>query len=321
MKNILTYLLYILLAMACMDTYAQENPKGYRIEGDEIVFSFDRKEYKKATKEGTSKRLDFDDIDIENVVVSGNFNNWTMNEWCMRKVDEDRYELRKKIEDFKDEFSWEFKFVVNNDYWAEPSRRDPNTTNAIKDGIDLINVYNLKMYTAFPSKNGNITFKLKGYQDAKKVILSGTFNKWDENAYKMQKTESGYELTLQMKPGVYEYKFIVDGNWMEDPNNPSKQKNEFSGYNSVINILAPVSFKLNGYQNAKKVILAGSFNNWSEKKQQMTKTKDGWECFLLLPGGKHQYKFIVDGNWVLDPENPVSEYDGKGNINSVWMVK
>ena len=43
----------------------------------------------------------------------------------------------------------------------------------------------------------------------------------------MTKTKSGWELTLQMKPDIYQYRFIVDGHWMEDPHNPHKTKNEF----------------------------------------------------------------------------------------------
>ncbi|GAA3608089.1 hypothetical protein GCM10022396_26690 [Flavivirga amylovorans] len=33
------------------------------------------------------------------------------------------------------------------------------------------------------------------------------------------------------------------------------------------------------------------------------------------------YKFIVDGKWMTDSDNPIREYDGKGNINSVCIIK
>ena len=32
-------------------------------------------------------------------------------------------------------------------------------------------------------------------------------------------------------------------------------------------------------------------------------------------------KFIVDGEWLVDPNNTVKEYDGEGHVNSVVMVK
>ena len=165
-------------------------------------------------------------------------------------------------------------------------------------------------------------FKLNGHLNAKKVILSGTFNRWDEQAFKMKKTVGGWELTLQLNPGTYEYKFIVDGNWMEDPNNPAKHRNEYDGYNSVVSIKVPHTFTLKGYENAKSVVLAGSFNDWNEHELQMKKTDKGWSFTMLLAGGKHHYKFIVDGrHWVLDPSNSVKEFDGWGNINSVCMIK
>ena len=53
----------------------------------------------------------------------------------------------------------------------------------------------------------------------------------------------------------------------------------------------------------------------------MAKIAFDWIFTTQLSGGKHHYKFIVDGNWYLDPSNSVKEYDGSGNINSVKMVK
>ncbi|GAA4974483.1 hypothetical protein GCM10023315_26280 [Algibacter aquimarinus] len=53
----------------------------------------------------------------------------------------------------------------------------------------------------------------------------------------------------------------------------------------------------------------------------MRKMDYGWKYVIPLSGGKHHYKFIVDGKWIADPNNSVKEYDGEGNINSVCMVK
>ncbi|MBG6131821.1 hypothetical protein IWQ47_003437 [Aquimarina sp. EL_43] len=321
MKKSILYIVFLILAIAGESSYAQTEPfKGYRIEGDTLIFSFDKRDYKKVTTDEYGSILDFDDLDIKNVVVSGEFNNWSKRKWSMIQIDENRYELKKKISDFTDEFSWEFKFVINNAYWAEPSRKDGNIVRVRKNGYVLPS-YNLKMYTAYPNKEGNVTFTLNGYENAKKIVLSGSFNKWNEDLFTMTKTEDCWELTLKIKPGEYQYKFIVDGKWIVDPNNPKKKRNEFNGFNSVINIKVPVKFTLNGFLNAKQVIISGSFNDWSKKKYRMTRTKKGWIDTLMLSGGKHQYKFIVDGKWIIDPDNPVKEYDFHGNINSVCMVR
>lgn len=322
MKHIATHIVIIIFALTSLKGYSQNNDfKGYRIEGDTIVFAFNKNDYKKATHDSGGKKHDFDDLDIESVVVSGEFNNWSKNKWYMTKIDEDHYELKKSIHDFTDAFSWEFKFVINNSYWAEPSKKDINIAKARKHGMRLYGVYNLKMYVAHPNEKGNAHFKLKGFENAKKVIVTGSFNKWNEQAFKMNKIEDGWELTLKIKPGVYEYRFIVDGNWMEDPDNIHKVRNEFREYNSIIDIKAYTAFKLRGYTDAKKVVLSGSFNNWNEHELIMEKKDYGWKYVLPLSGGKHHYKFIVDGKWVLDPNNSVKEYDGKGHINSVCMVK
>ncbi len=295
--------------------------KGYKIQGDSVVFTFDVRDYSKFTLEHTGQIHDFDDFNIESVAVSGEFNLWSREHWKMKKVGGFVYELKKHIDDFTEEFSWEFKFVVNNAYWAEPSKHDPNVSKAIKNGVKLRNIYNLKMYTAYPKEDGNAYFKLNGYKDAKRVILAGSFNKWDESRFKMNKVNDGWELTLKIRPGMYQYRFIVDGHWIEDPNNPFKVQNEFHEYNSVIDIKKFTTFKLRGYTHAKNVILAGSFNDWNEHEFVMHKKEYGWKYVIPLSGGKHHYKFIVDGKWIVDPNNSVKEYDGDGHVNSVCMVK
>lgn len=321
MKRFILHSCFFIITFFSVQLIAQpKNFKGYKIVGDSVVFSFDIRDYSKFTQEFTGQVLDFDDFNIENVAVSGEFNNWSRNHWKMKKVGTYTYELKKHINDFKDSFSWEFKYIINNSYWAEPTKKDPNIANATKNGHNL-GVYNLKMYMAYPSETGNAVFKLAGFPNAKKVIVAGSFNKWNEQLFTMKKTANGWELTLQIKPGVYQYRFIVDGQWMEDPHNPLKVRNEFDAFNSVIDIKEYIAFKLRGYTNAKKVILAGSFNNWNETEFVMRKTDYGWKYVVPLSGGKHHYKFIVDGQWITDPNNSVKEYDGNGYVNSVYMVK
>ncbi|MBR9915197.1 MAG: hypothetical protein GYB32_10300 [Algicola sp.] len=319
MKHIVT----IILVFASLLTFAQKEDKGYRFEGNDVVFTFHKKDYEQYSNDDTSAQVKFEALTIDNVVVAGEFNNWSKYDWVMTKINDDTYELRKNINDFKDEYTWEFKFIINNQYWAEPSANDANIKLAMTKGTSL-DVYNLKLNTsaAYPDDKGNVRFRLRGHEDAESVIVAGSFNRWDEEALKMYRIDNGWEIKLHIKPGEYEYRFIVDGNWMEDPSNPSKVPNEYGSYNSYLNVGKYVTFLLNGYKNAHKVILAGSFNDWNETEIKMTKNDRGyWSYRMPLPAGKHYYKFIVDGRWILDPENPVKEYDGHGNVNSVFMVK
>ncbi|HLT34009.1 MAG TPA: hypothetical protein VKZ98_09485 [Aquaticitalea sp.] len=321
MKKFALHIILLFVVGANSLSLAQKSDfKGYHMENDEIVFIFNKNEYNKVTNDLDGHQKKLEDLEIETVALSGNFNNWSTRDWPMRKVDENTYELRKKLEDFSHEFSWEFKFVINNKYWAEPSDRDANVVWATKDYHNL-HVYNLKLYTAYPDKNGNVRFRLRGYEDAKKVILSGTFNRWNEQLFKMYKIENGWEIVLQLPPNEYEYRFIVDGRWMEDPTNPDKVVNEYGEYNSHIDVKKMVTFQLKGFSHAKKVVLAGSFNDWDEHNTMQKNENDIWEYSLPLSGGKHHYKFIVDGQWLVDPNNAVKEYDSYGHINSVYMVR
>lgn len=58
---------------------------------------------------------------------------------------------------------------------------------------------------------------------------------------------------------------------------------------------------------ANSVAWAGEFNGWNSSANPMTKGADGtWSVVIPLPAGDHQYKFVVDGQWFADPENPVT---------------
>lgn len=77
------------------------------------------------------------------------------------------------------------------------------------------------------------------------------------------------------------------------------------------------------YQNpgASRVTLAGSFNGWNA--DQLPLTGDGkgnWVIVHSLPAGKHEYKFVADGSWFADPENPDTQSDPYGGTNSLVTV-
>ncbi len=55
-------------------------------------------------------------------------------------------------------------------------------------------------------------------EDARSVALAGTFNDWDPEATPMSRNPEGeWTVTLDLAPGRYEYKFVVDGEWCCEP--------------------------------------------------------------------------------------------------------
>lgn len=72
---------------------------------------------------------------------------------------------------------------------------------------------------------------------AKRVSLAGSFNNWDANALSAKKDIRGnWTVKVSLNPGKYEYKFIVDGNWLNDPKCASTVANNFGTQNSIIEV-------------------------------------------------------------------------------------
>ncbi len=68
---------------------------------------------------------------------------------------------------------------------------------------------------------------------AQSVAVAGTFNSWQpEQASATGNGSFAKELTIA--PGRYEYMFVVDGQWMADPNAKEFTPNPFGGQNSVL---------------------------------------------------------------------------------------
>ena len=68
----------------------------------------------------------------------------------------------------------------------------------------------------------------------REVYLAGDFNNWDGNTNLMKKNMKGlWKTTLSLKPGRYEYRFLVDGNWENDPSCCDCVPNEFGSQNCV----------------------------------------------------------------------------------------
>lgn len=70
---------------------------------------------------------------------------------------------------------------------------------------------------------------------ATQVYLSGEFNGWAPNATPMTRKPDGHwEAALTLRPGRYQYKYVVDGQWLPDPEAREQVPNEYGSWNSVI---------------------------------------------------------------------------------------
>jgi hypothetical protein len=74
--------------------------------------------------------------------------------------------------------------------------------------------------------------------------------------------------------------------------------------------------------DARSVALVGDFNNWNRATTTLAPEKDGlWTASVVLPPGRHEYAFIVDGeHWMADPQAKVTIEDDFGTASSIVTV-
>ena len=74
-------------------------------------------------------------------------------------------------------------------------------------------------------------------QSAHNVCLAGTFNHWKADKGKMTRLGNGkWAKDLNLAPGTYEYRLLVDGHWKADPNAEHTILNTFGERNSLLTV-------------------------------------------------------------------------------------
>lgn len=235
------------------------------------------------------------------VILSGTFNNWSTLSQRMEKTDSG-WVTRIPLAPGKHCY----KYIVDGHWWNDA--QNLNKENDFHGGLN--SVYYVP----------NHIFTLRGFSSAKSVTVAGDFNNWNDKEVRLAKTKTGWELPVYLMTGTYEYKFIVDKNWITDPSNFQTIDNGRGIKNSLLQLGQPYSFALKGFKQAREVFVAGNFNGWNPQKLKMKPTESGWVLPYVLAEGNYQYKFIVDGEWILDPSNPYTASEA-GHENSLLCIK
>jgi len=75
--------------------------------------------------------------------------------------------------------------------------------------------------------------------EAQEVFLAGDFNDWDGESIRLTRKRGKYKgrfaTALSLEPGQFEYKFLIDGNWICDPDK-GRVPNVFGTDNSLLNV-------------------------------------------------------------------------------------
>ncbi|MDD5595997.1 MAG: AAA family ATPase [Candidatus Omnitrophica bacterium] len=86
-------------------------------------------------------------------------------------------------------------------------------------------------------KISEIPFSVTAPQ-AREVYLAADFNGWrTDQSSRMERGDNGtWMKKFKLTPGRYHYRFVIDGKWVEDPNNPTKEVNPFGEMNSLLEV-------------------------------------------------------------------------------------
>ncbi|NNE42776.1 MAG: DUF3459 domain-containing protein, partial [Gemmatimonadetes bacterium] len=168
---------------------------------------------------------------IQSCHLVGEFNGWDQAATPMTDPDGDgMYECTVKLSPGK----YAYKFLVDGVNWLE----DPNATDTVDDGYggvnSLINVGESGASAA--GKPRQVRFAYAADGKPAEVSLAGTFNNWTVGKTVMTDDDGDgtYEVTMLLPEDTYQYKFVVDGDWITDRSATDFVEDGFGGQNSVL---------------------------------------------------------------------------------------
>jgi 1,4-alpha-glucan branching enzyme len=88
---------------------------------------------------------------------------------------------------------------------------------------------------------GQVVFVYTPVAPIKKVCVVGEFNGWDPSARRLARSpkDGTYRARLSLAPGRYEYKLVVDGEWIVDADAAEQAVNPYGTANSVLVVEPP----------------------------------------------------------------------------------
>lgn len=152
------------------------------------------------------------------------------------------------------------------------------------------------------------------------VAISGSFVHWNKHL-KMSRNAHGIWyafLPLEIPSGTYPYRYLINGLWVDDPQQPMQVADAYGSVMSALKLpmslvqmkVSPRSMGGNRFlfflkdRGYKKVAWVGSRNRWDPYTDPMTLENGYWQITLSLLPGQGLYRFKADGVDMLDPQNP-----------------
>lgn len=142
-------------------------------------------------------------------------------------------------------------------------------------------------------KKVTLTFDPKG-RNVKSVQIAGEVNGWNPKSSSFKNKNGIWSIDLLLFPGNYQYKLVIDGDWILDPANPDTVDNNVGGFNSLLKVKGAEGPKpeiytwkedgkiLIGYKNSVDELIV-FWQNFQLPDYDVIKTDDGY--LVSLPCG------------------------------------
>jgi cyclomaltodextrinase / maltogenic alpha-amylase / neopullulanase len=205
--------------------------------------------------------------------------------------------------------SYDLSFTSNNAVAVTYDRKTNRVVFAPKPkfaGSSLVKFtlggvrYALPVIVQAPARSQQLyTFKYVPGTNAANVFVTGSFNNWskDRNRLLDAKGTGVFEAAVQLDPGSYIYKFIVDGKEILDPANPEKTPTGFDDFNSVVRIADPDSATMFLHVGRRAATKSGTVFSFLYENSVQSSTLQTAEIVALLDNGSiERGQMRISGN-------------------------
>jgi 1,4-alpha-glucan branching enzyme len=120
---------------------------------------------------------------------------------------------------------------------SEPGVRSPGQRLSRERGMIVAHRNRVQKATQHMARTDKSPSKQTFYftaPAATSVLLAGDFTHWEKNAVPMRRSKDGvWSVAVALTPGAHSYRFIVDGQWQDDPTCSIRVPNPFGTQDMV----------------------------------------------------------------------------------------
>nr|MBP7558780.1 hypothetical protein [Chitinophagaceae bacterium] len=144
-------------------------------------------------------QFDLGELGIKTFIRTGIRDSLQKLGWQLDKNTSDYFIISKVLEGF-DKIGNPAEKILFTEKKDEKGLLAPFSTTQVPFGVNQF-----RNKSAFTTRDSLVTFFLRGYPDASKVVLSGSFINWSPTALEMTHTDSGWVRQVKLGPGKHWY--------------------------------------------------------------------------------------------------------------------